>query len=163
MSGQLAESGIISITNDGQKLSSTNYWDLPQAKAGRILLTHVRGALRVLVPNAFLKRQPTFVEEVSKARLVVLSRGPWPSAPGGGLKDAYELLFEDDSDAPLVLHVAAEAMVMALGKADHGREFACLIYTRGFGGTCSLVSEMPGRFRCVPSLPHLKPWSPFDR
>src|SRR5260370_41514272 len=64
---------------------------------------------------------------MATAREVAISRGPWPDA---NRDDAFEFLFDDDSQSRFVLHTVPESLDRLPAKADEGRgDLACLVYT----------------------------------
>lgn len=150
---------MIRLENDGPRLVSTNYWETENATAGHLYLSINAGALRVLIPSAQLRSSPDLLSDLESARLFVLSRGPWPAA---GRADALELLADDDTDSPWVMHLGVESIDRLPPDSESGRALQVLVYTRGFRGVPELVLERPGRYRRVKKLPHMKPWSPFD-
>lgn len=88
---------------------------------------------------------------MKSAMEVIVSRGPWPEH---GNREALELLFEDDSDAPFCLHLVAEQTDRLLPDTDQGGGFIIAAWTRG-----GLKQRWPGRYRRVDQLPCLQPWS----
>ena len=42
---------MITITNQGQRITSTNYWDSDNARAGYLYLSWNAGAARLMVPD----------------------------------------------------------------------------------------------------------------
>src|SRR5262245_15622128 len=79
---------MISITNDGQRIASSNYWQSSLADAGLPYLSCHRGAIRLLVPPGCQHA----VEEMRTARAVVLSVGAWPP---DHQREGAELLFDN--------------------------------------------------------------------
>lgn len=138
---------MITIENRGQAILTTDYWDTPHAHAGYLYLSWNAGAGRLLIPD----RQKLLLREMKSAREVIVSRGPWPEH---GNREALELLFEDDSDAPFCLHLVAEQTDRLLPDTDQGGGFVIAAWTRG-----GLKQRWPGRYRCVNQLPCLQHWS----
>ena len=135
------------IQNRGQAILSTDYWDTPHALAGYLYLSWNAGAGRLLIPDS----QKLLLNEMRPARYVIVSRGPWPEHSN---REALELLFEDDSDAPFCLHLVAEQTDRLLPDTDQGGGFVIAAWTRG-----GLKQRWPGRYRRVDQLPCLQPWS----
>lgn len=138
---------MLTIENRGQAIAKTNYWDSDHAQAGYLYLTWNAGASRLLIPDS----QKPMLREMKSAREVIVSRGPW-SAQGG--RDALELLWEDDSDAPFCLHLVAEQTDRLLPDTDQGGGFVITAWTRG-----GLKQRWPGRYRTVDQIPCLQPWT----
>ena len=110
------------IRNQGQILVETNYWDSPHAQAGHFYLSWNAGAGRLLIPDA----QKAILRELRGAREVIVSRGP--SVNEGG-RDALELLWEDGSDAPFVVHLVAEQTVRLIPEYQQGGGFVIIALT----------------------------------
>ena len=138
---------MITIQNRGQAILSTNYWDTPHARAGYLYLSWNASAGRLLIPDS----QKPLLREMKAAREVIVSRGPWPEH---GNREALELLFEDDSDAPFCLHLVSEQTDRLLPDTDQGGGFVIAAWTRG-----GLKQRWPGRYRRADQLPCLQPWS----
>lgn len=134
---------VLSVANDGQALASTNYWDGKPAAQGLCFLTWNAGAARLLVPDD----QVAWLADMRTAKYVILSSGPWPEQGG---REGLELLFEDHSDSPFVLHLSAEQTDRALsGKV----EFPLTVWTRA-----GLQLSLSGRYRRVARIPCLQEW-----
>ena len=137
---------MLTISNRGQAIISTNYCDRQQARAGYCYLSWNAGAGRVLIPDS----AKDMLRELKGAREVIVSRGPW--ADQGG-REALELMWEDDSDAPYSLCIVAEQTDRLLPDTDQGGGFVVTVWTRG-----GLKGRWPGRYRKVERLPCLEPW-----
>lgn len=138
---------MLTITNKGQAIESTNYWDSEHACAGYCFLSWNAGAARLLVPDT----RHAFLPEMRTAEYVIVSRGPWPRA---GKDEALELLFEDGSDSPFSIHLGAEQTDRLLPDTDQGGGFVIVVWTRS-----GEQMRLPGKYRRVASLPCLDPWS----
>lgn len=131
------------IENDGKDIVSTNYFDSEYAHKGYYFLSTNAGCVRLLIPDS----QIAALFEFKTAKYAILSRGPWPAQ---ARNDAIELLFEDFSDSPYVIHMVLDqcdilpdgkgAWVLALW-TRRGKQFQC-----------------PLKYRRVDRLPYLKPW-----
>lgn len=137
---------MITINNDGQKITSINYWDTEQALKGYLYLTWNAGAGRLLLPDS----QLAFLPEMSTGKYVIVSRGPWKERGG---REALELLFEDESDSPFCLQLVAEQCDRMLPDADQGGGFDIAVWTRDGEKLC-----LPGKYRRVSKIPYMKPW-----
>jgi hypothetical protein len=134
------------ILNDGQAITETNFWD--GYDIGQFQLSYNAGALRLLVPESCTDR---IIEETKNVREVIVSRGPWPEM---GLAVALEILFEDDSNAPLSLQMDTNAVDIMPSPKDHGKEIVFSLWIKG----AIKHKEFPGKVRIVPTLPYLKKW-----
>ena len=74
----------------------------------------------------------------------------------GGLngRDALELIFEDGSDAPFVIHMLSEQCDRLLPENNQGGGFVVTVWTRGGNQL-----RYPGKYRVVENLPDVSPWS----
>lgn len=138
---------LIIIKNQGQAIVETNYFDIAHAQAGALYLSWNASAARLLVPDS----QKQILRELRGAREVLISRGPWADQ---GNRDALELLWEDDSDNPFVLHLAIEQSDRLLLDTDQGSGIWCSVWTRG-----GMKGRWPARYRRVTRLPCLQAWS----
>ena len=138
---------MFEIANRGQAIAHTNYWDSDHARQGLIFLSWNAGAGRLLVPDA----QKAALREMKGAREVIVSRGPLVDQ---GHRDALEILFEDDSDSPYVIHIVAEMTDRPIPDREQGGGFVVTAWTRG-----GLKGRWPGRYRVVERLPWLQPWA----
>jgi len=136
---------VIEIQNNGPYLVQTNYWETDLPGRGIVYFSINASALRILLPD------DRHLNDICTAKEVVISRGPCPSM---GLSDALEVMFEDGSDSPFAFHTSLGQWDLILPKEDAGRQFKCLVYTKG----PILKVELPVWYRIVPSLPHMKPW-----
>lgn len=134
---------IIKIANEGKKIKETNYWDSEYAEAGKIYFSINAGCIRMLIPDTM----EHIIPEIKTGRKIILSRGLWPEQ---GREDAFEVLFDDYSDAPFVLHVGKEQWDM-IPKKLSGWEFAA--WTRS-----GLVLQKKCYYRNVGKIPCMKPW-----
>lgn len=82
---------FIQISNKGQAVASTNYFDNAHAVSGLFYLTWNAGAGRLLVPD----NQKRTLTDMRSAKFVIVSSGPCVEQ---GRMAALELLFEDHSD-----------------------------------------------------------------
>jgi hypothetical protein len=135
------------IKNRAQTILATDYWDSDHARAGYVFLSWNAGAGRVLIPDS----QKALLRDMKPAREVIVSRGPWHDQGG---REALELMWEDDSDAPFCLHLVAEQCDRLLPDTDQGGGFVITAWTRG-----GLKGRWPGRYRRVDRIPHLEPWT----
>jgi len=105
----------VKIDNDGQKIVSTNFWETEYALNGYCYLSINAGCYRLLVP----KFHKDWLDEIKKAKEVVLSRGP-----ARNLKppksDALEIMFEDHTEEPFVITISPEQMDRMPTDADGG-------------------------------------------
>lgn len=138
------------IENDGPRIVATNYWDLPAARAGKVLVSINAGAFRVLLPPAL---EPALAD-MATARECVVSRGPWP---GAGLRDALEILFDDGSDSPYALHLAPESFDRLPTAENAGLAWILSAWTQPRRGVPHKALERPCYYRIVDCLPYLKP------
>jgi hypothetical protein len=68
------------------------------------------------------------IAEMATARNAIVSRGPWP---GGGKADAVEIMFDDGSDNPFVIHAGVEQVDRLPLDSDAGKPLKFAVYTRG--------------------------------
>ena len=141
---------VITISNHGPLIASTNYWSLAMEEAGKIFVSVNAGAVRVLVPRAHRR----IIEDMRAAKHAVLSRGPWPQM---GLADAVEILFDDGTDDPFALHLSPESFDLLPAAPDAGKEWVVSVWDLKKGKPHKAV-ERRCYWRRVPQIPWLKPW-----
>ncbi|EIG9751951.1 hypothetical protein DNS71_003252, partial [Escherichia coli] len=111
------------IENEGQAVARTDYWQSVQAQAG---------AARLLVPDA----AKHLLREMRGAEYVIISKGTLHG------RDALELIFEDGSDAPFVIHMLSEQCDRLLPENNQGGGFVVTVWTRGGNQL-----RYPGKYR----------------
>ena len=135
---------FLTIENNGPDISNTNYFDSEHAQRGYFYLSTNAGCVRLLVPDNQIQ---TIAEFKAATKYVILSRGTWPKQKKN---DGLELLFEDFSDTPYVIHFGVEQCdMLPNGDGDwafaawtrHGKQFEC-----------------PLKYRKVKEIPCLKAW-----
>jgi hypothetical protein len=143
---------LITIGNDGQTITNTDYWQHPYAAKGLFFLSTNAGCLRLLVPQPHVHLIP---EMTNNVREVVLTRGKME-----GKDDVVEIMFEDGSDAPFSLHLDPGQLDRRWTKQDEGSQCVFAVYTEG----PAKVAEFTRCFlRRASRLPHMKPWKGSER
>jgi len=139
---------LLQIRNDGPKIVECNFWGLPNV--GKFFVSVNAAAFRILLPSSL----EVYVSEMATAHEVAISRGPWPDA---NRDDAFEFMFDDDSQSPFVLHAVPESLDRLPAKADEGRgDLACLAYIRREEKPVEVLALTAG-YRWVPRLQWMKP------
>lgn len=141
---------IVTITNHGPLIASTNYWELAIEEAGKIFCSVNAGAIRVLVPRVHRR----IIQDMRTARECVLSRGPWPAM---GLDDAVEILWDDGSDDPFALHLSPESFDLLPGEPPAGQEWIVSAWDLKKGRPHKAV-ERVCHWRRVDAIPCMRPW-----
>jgi hypothetical protein len=139
---------LITVINDGPLIRETNYFDTEHALAGSFYLSWNAGKCRLLMPDNTLL---TSLSEMLTGKYVVISVGPWNSPKG--IKAGIELMFEDNSDSPMSIHMTTEQSDRNLPDSDQGSGF-----TVDAVGRKGVLATWPGHFRKVKSLPWMKSW-----
>lgn len=134
---------MITISNNGQEIIETNYWDTPNAAAGYFYLSFNAGACRVLVPDS----QTATISEMQTGKLAVITRGKLQG------RDAYEVMFDDGSDSPYCIHTTTEQSDRLLPAGERG-DIAVSVWARE-----GKQFEIPGKYRSGGTLPDMSPWS----
>jgi len=107
---------MLTITNDGQTLVSTNYWDLPHARQGLLYVSGNAGALRLLVPPA----AEGMVEEMRTGKSVMIE----PSTTMAGCVD---VVFDDGSPEPFCVTIDRRQFDR---KIEPGQGVPLFVYTK---------------------------------
>jgi hypothetical protein len=138
---------MLTIVNDGPEIKETNYFDSEWAKRGALFLSWNDSAARLLVPDAQLD---VIQPEIQGAEHIILSRGPLESSGA----EALELLWEDNTQHPFVIHISTEQCDRLIAESHQGSGFVVSVWARD-----GKIQELPGRHRIVESLPCMKPWT----
>lgn len=132
---------MITISNAGQDVIETNYWDTPHARNGLFFGSWNAGALRLLVPDT----QVAAIAEMLTGQLCIVTRGNLDGTP------ALELMWDDGSDEPYCIHLDMRQTDRNVG-ADRG-PVVVSAWTRA-----GKAAEWPARYRTARTLPYLQPW-----
>lgn len=138
---------MITITNHGPLIANTNYWDSAMCRAGKVIASPNAGAIRLLLPPCHY----SMIGECRTSAYVIITRGPWPEMR---CDTAFELLFEDESASPYVVHLTTESFV-ALPTRASDWIVSLWICKRG---RPHKALERPAKFRAG-TIPCLLPWS----
>lgn len=141
---------VIEVHNQGPLVLSSTYWGSEYEKAEKIFCSVNAGAIRLLAPRT----NKEVAQEARKAEYMILSRGPWPKK---GLSEAVEILFEDHSEGPYVLHLSPESFDLLPAAPPGDREWRLAVWEMQEGGP-ALVVERVCHWRKVSSIPCLKGW-----
>lgn len=135
----------IFISNNGQDISSTNYFDTGFAAQGDYFLSLNAGAFRLLMPDM----QKSALRDMRFSKYVIVTSGPWRDR--GGIP-SVELLFEDNSEMPYVLTLPSSQCDWMLS-GRQGEIFNFSVWTRE-----GMMMSISARYRGKHSLPCLKSW-----
>jgi hypothetical protein len=141
---------FLQIASSGATITSTNYWDLPEARAGKLFVSCNAGAFRVLVPPV----AESVIPDMATATQCVVSRGPWPER---GLSDAIEILFDDGTSDPFALHLAVQSFYHLPTVEDVGDKWVLSVWKRGPTAPIKALERLCA-YRVVESIPWLRPW-----
>ncbi len=138
---------ILQIKNNGAEIVSTTYWDSDHAKHGLFYLTINSGAFRVLVPDCRFE----MLADIINTQYVVITRGPCPSISAS---DAYEIMFEDESNSPYAIHISAKQCDRTPTSADVNKKFICSVWHRS-----GKAYQWDCYYRTAKKLPCMKPYT----
>jgi len=141
---------FIIVKNDGQKIIETNYWESEYAKNGYCYMSVNAGCYRLLIP----KNRKDWLKDMEAAKEVVISRGPNETVRPPK-SDAFEIMFEDNTESPFVIQTGPEQWERAPSDDDQGWKGCMRVY---YGSTEKPVLEFLRVFyRRVEKLPCMKP------
>lgn len=146
---------ILTITNHGSLITSSNYWQSEAAARGQMYLSLNAGCFRLLLPDS--KRRE--LDELRTGKLAVISRGVAREPKPGGriaMVDAVEVMLDDDSDSPYALMLAMEQVQVVPRDDDSVKEFLFSVWV--WKGKPHKAMERPARYRRVKQLPCMEPW-----
>lgn len=154
---------LVQVDNHGPLIIGTNYWDSELARAGKVFVSVNAGAIRVLLPPAAYG----WLSDMRTAKECVLSRGPWsikgllgiPGAPHveTAVVEGVEIMWDDGSDSPFVLHLTPASFDMLPAEPEPGREWVCSTWTAKDGRPHKALERIC-HWRRVAEIPCLEPW-----
>ena len=92
------------VTNNKQDIIKTNYFESTHAKKGFFFCTLNAGCIRLLIPEPM----ETEISEMKTGKIIIITKGFWEEKS----KDGVEIMFEDNSDSPFVLHLVTDQFDM---------------------------------------------------
>jgi hypothetical protein len=143
---------VLEIRSHGPLILSTNFWGSPHERAGKLCVSTNAGAFRVLVPAS----QEGFLSDMLTAVGCAVSRGPWPAE---GRTDAVEILFDDATTHPFFFLLSIDSLDRLPTAEDTAGEWVLSVWTQPRRGRPHLALQRPCRYRVVPRIPCLRPWS----
>jgi hypothetical protein len=144
------ESRMITVSNDGQLITSTNYWSTVYAREGKVFCSINAGAIRILLPPS----RWNDLSDMSRSQYCILSRGPWPQEKQA---EGIEIMFEDFSDSAYALHLTPKSFNLLPANPERGREWTLAVYVEKDGKPHKSL-ERVCHWRRVPFIPFMKPW-----
>ena len=165
------------ITNDGPRITSTDYWQTEHSRRGILYLSINAGCFRLLVPTALAPE----VDEMRSAKHIIISMLPKLKRRDG--QYAVEWMADDGTDDPWSCHLSpgqcdrlprrvdADATAFAsqwreptATGQERRRQYEARVYTAQttahpraeIGDTVELL-RLPAYLRWVESLPCLEP------
>lgn len=140
---------MLHIENNGPLIVSSNFWGSEHEQAGKLYISCNGGAIRVMVPSALQDA----IADMQGAEYAILSRGPWPAQR---LPEAVEILFEDRSENPYVLHLSPESFDLLPAEPPANQGWILTVWDLQEGKPRKAI-ELPCHWRRVPKIPWLKP------
>lgn len=137
---------IITITNRGPDIAATDYWDSPANERGILHLSTNAGAFRLLIPRGL----EDVINSMATAKRVVITRGPWCGFAGIEL---VELLFDDGSGSPFVVHLGADQCATLPPASEHGKTCVFTAWTAPRRNGPRKALERPAVFRIAGRVP----------
>ena len=140
----------IITNNQKQDLLASNYWDSEIEARQLFYLSPNAGAIRLLVPRNSEAKLRSMTQNCD---YVIVTRGRWNGA------EAVEILFEDHSDNPFVIHLTVDSCQMLPGDPGLDRQWTFAIWSLNEATGQPVKSyEFECRWRSASQLPYLKPW-----
>ena len=130
------------ISNDGQEITATNYYESELFTRMLFYLSVNAGCFRLLSPVALDDRD-------IQGTQIVISRGTWDNRP-----DSIEIMFDDSSDTPYTLHLSKAQIDRLPIDADSGKMFQFILYAPRLQKQLSSACY----YRKVKRLPCMNPW-----
>jgi hypothetical protein len=143
--------GQLIVQNHKSEIEYTNYWDSSYARKGILYITLNAGTCRMLVPD----NKIGIIKEFETAREAIVSRGP---SSKFGRSDMLEILFEDDTDTPYMLHTGTEQWDRVPTADDQHRVGELPRWNFSVWTRKGKVFEFPSRYRLANQVPYMKSW-----
>lgn len=144
----LFDLSTLTITNHGQLITETNYFDSAHARAEKVIVSPNAGAIRCLIPPALAP----LIGELRQAEYAIVTLGPYHGEAG------IEILWEDHSDTPHAWHMTAASCTMLPGDPGDSQWVISLWIEKK--GKPHKALERKCYWRRAPTLPWLKPLDP---
>lgn len=131
------------VSNNGQEIVSTDFWESKWNDNGMLYLSVNAGAFRLLVPD---NCRDFDLNEVNTAKVIVISTGK-----GMGRECVFEILYDDYTNSPYSMHFGTEQSDRI--PTESKGEFRFIIYKKGM----EKVLDTKCYYRKVNKIPCLKP------
>lgn len=133
------------IRNAGADILQASYFGSKLEGAGVVFVSCNAGCVRLMIPRTHNE----IIHDMEAAKLVILTRGVFCGRPG------LEILFEDESEDPYVIHVTSDSgMVFPGDPFDRHWDFAVWQWRNG---RPQKILSRPTAWRQGTSLPDLRP------
>ncbi len=139
---------FLTITNNGQQIIETNYWQSFYAQSRMMFLTLNAGAFRLLVPHEL----ESYITEFHTAKDVIISRGDWVQAKR---PNAVEVLFDDHTITPFAVTLCSGQIDRLPVSSDVGKEYVFTAWVWREKPVCVYRNDC--FYRTVARIPYLKP------
>jgi len=141
----------LTFLNEGQRLVKTNYWQTEPALRGFMFLSTNAGCVRLLVPAS--AAQPARLADMTNGvKEVILTRGRLDD-----VDEVTEVLFEDGTQTPILLHIDPKQVDRRWVVSDEGRRWRFAIYTQDRGKVADFARCYLRR--TTAPLPYAQPWT----
>jgi len=121
---------ILFIKNDGKEIVETNYFSMPQSKAGKFFVSLNAGAFRLLVPDqhtAVLKRELALAASVR-----IVHRG-----------EVASIILDDGTPDPYTIETTMNAFDRRPAAMDSGKQFTFTAWVDAGDSKVAKVAELP--------------------
>lgn len=104
-STHMGYANMISISNNGQQITSTNYWETTSARKGLCFMSLNAGEIRLLLPDASLDLLP----EMQTGKRITIEHSMSSS-------QCVDIVFEDGTDTPFFIALDKRQMDFKMKK-----------------------------------------------
>lgn len=151
---------MIMVSNDGPRITSTNFWQTAVNSKGFFYLSSNAGAYRLLVP----KSREASIPDMLAGKEVIITKGH----DSHFQREMVEILFDDHTATPFSLYLSVEQTDNRAADVDGfsfvgstenritPKPFDFLVYRLAQDGSCECVATIRGYWRRA-KLPCLKP------
>lgn len=133
---------MVYISNEGENIVETNYWDSELAKKGLFFLSWNDGTARLLMP----KIQENYLREIKSGKCVIITRGIYRGV------ESLEIMFEDYSESPFVIFLSLGQTDRVIKDVSKKTTFTLTVLTAE-----GEVARFPAKYRRAKKLPYMEP------
>lgn len=142
---------LLTIGNNSQEITSTNYWELPYNTRGEFYISINAACVRLLIPEKF-DADIDFIDALLSSKQIILSILKKYLIEENKL--AIELMFDDHSQNPYCIHMGAHQIDRLFLNEDNNKITRFISYAKGL----RVVNDTHCGIRHVNKIPCMSEW-----